>query len=146
MFNPGAPNGGLPPQHPQQQVYNKYIDFITVNECHFQQAAPSPANNEQAGPAPPGASAPGSSNMRPPTNPVYPAFAFPPFPFLPFMAPPPVPPANLRALSPEELRRMEGNEMENVEARIQCLRNIQVRMSLLIVGSSNSKYHCFKIL
>ncbi|XP_019867045.2 E3 ubiquitin-protein ligase synoviolin A [Aethina tumida] len=116
MFNPGAPNGGLPPQHPQQQ-----------------QAAPAQPNNEQAGPAPPGASAPGSSNMRPPTNPVYPAFAFPPFPFLPFMAPPPVPPANLRTLSPEELRRMEGNEMENVEARIQCLRNIQIMLDAAIV-------------
>lgn len=53
-------------------------------------------------------------------------FLFPPFPFVPFMPPPPMPPQNLSTLSAEELQRMEGTERENVEARIQCLRNIQV--------------------
>lgn len=50
----------------------------------------------------------------------------PPFPFMPFMAPPPMPSKNLRSLTAEELRQMEGNERANLEARIQCLRNIQV--------------------
>ncbi|KAJ8957661.1 hypothetical protein NQ318_017553 [Aromia moschata] len=43
------------------------------------------------------------------------------------------PPQNLATLSPEELQRMEGNERENVEARIQCLRNIQVLLDAAVV-------------
>ncbi|KAG5888669.1 hypothetical protein JTB14_014862 [Gonioctena quinquepunctata] len=54
-----------------------------------------------------------------------PQFVLPPFPFLPFLPPPPMPPQNFGALTDEQLRRMEGTERENVEARIQCLRNIQ---------------------
>lgn len=62
-----------------------------------------------------------------PTQPIVPPhFTFPQFPFVPFMAPPPMPPQSLRNLSVEELRRMEGNERANIEARIQCLQNIQV--------------------
>lgn len=57
----------------------------------------------------------------------------PPFPFMPFIAPPPVPPANLRALTDEELRQMEGNERKNIEARIQCLKNIQVNTYLKVL-------------
>lgn len=45
---------------------------------------------------------------------------------MPFMAPPPMPPTNLAALTEEELRNLEGNERQHIEARIQCLRNIQV--------------------
>lgn len=60
---------------------------------------------------------------------------WPPFPFMPFIAPPPVPPINLRALSEEELRQMEGNERKNIEARIQCLKNIQV----IFVSKNTSK-------
>lgn len=61
-----------------------------------------------------------------------PPLLFPHFPFIPFLPPPPLPPQNLSTLTPEELRRMEGNERENVEARIQCLRNIQVKLLLLL--------------
>jgi hypothetical protein len=86
-------------------------------------------NNQQQPQAQPAAAGPtgaqtGTNTQQP--NPNIPPFVFPPFPFMPFMAPPPMPPPNLRSLSPEELRRMEGNERQNVEARIQCLRNIQV--------------------
>lgn len=84
-------------------------------------------------PAAPGAPAAGAqarmpniSGAQPNMQPNVPPFAFPPFPFLPFMAPPPMPPQNLRLMSEEELRRIEGNERQNIEARIQCLRNIQV--------------------
>ncbi|XP_060526688.1 E3 ubiquitin-protein ligase synoviolin A isoform X2 [Cylas formicarius] len=73
----------------------------------------------------------GEQTQSPPFVP--PPFAFPPFPFMPFMAPPPVPPANLSTLSPEELRLMEGNERDNVEARLQCLRNIQTLLDAAVV-------------
>uniref|UniRef100_T1KFH9 RING-type E3 ubiquitin transferase n=1 Tax=Tetranychus urticae TaxID=32264 RepID=T1KFH9_TETUR len=59
-------------------------------------------------------------------------FTLPGFPhFMPFVPfPPPVPPMaasppNLSQLTDEELRRMEGNEREAVEARIRCLLNIK---------------------
>ncbi|GFG36596.1 hypothetical protein Cfor_06205, partial [Coptotermes formosanus] len=52
-------------------------------------------------------------------------FFCPPFPFMPFI-PPPMPPANFTGLSTEELQRMEGITRESVEARLQCLRNIQL--------------------
>lgn len=95
---------------------NPFQMFNQNQQAAGQQAAaagaptpnPNAANNQQGNAAPP--------------------FLFPPFPFMPFMAPPPMPPASLRTLAPEELRRLEGNERENVEARIQCLRNIQVRL------------------
>ena len=51
---------------------------------------------------------------------------FPPFPFVPFSIPPPQPPPNFSGMSEAELREMEGTERSNVEARIKCLRNIQV--------------------
>ena len=57
-----------------------------------------------------------------------PPFLFPPF--LPFSVPPPQPPPNFSGMSTEELRELEGNERNNVEARIRCLRNIQVRHNL----------------
>ncbi|XP_044264833.1 E3 ubiquitin-protein ligase synoviolin A [Tribolium madens] len=94
-------------------------------------------NNQQQPQAQPatGGTATGAQNATnaPQANPNIPPFVFPPFPFMPFMAPPPMPPPNLQSLSPEELRRMEGNERQNVEARIQCLRNIQVMLDAAVV-------------
>ena len=55
---------------------------------------------------------------------------FPPFPFMPFTVPPPQPPPNFTGMSEAELREMEGTERTNVEARIRCLRNIQVETLL----------------
>jgi E3 ubiquitin-protein ligase synoviolin len=55
----------------------------------------------------------------------------PPFiplpPFLMPIIPPPMPPPNFQGMSNEELTEMEGAEREHVEARIRCLRNIQVQ-------------------
>ena len=52
----------------------------------------------------------------------------PPFPFLPFTVPPPQPPPNFAGMSEAELLQMEGVERTNIEARIRCLRNIQVSL------------------
>ncbi|KAK7870929.1 hypothetical protein R5R35_012152 [Gryllus longicercus] len=66
---------------------------------------------------------------------------FCPFPFLPFMPPPPMPPANFAGLSLEELQRMEGHARENVEARLQCLRNIQ-----LLLDASVTMMHQYSMV
>jgi len=64
---------------------------------------------------------------------VRPPFMFPPFPFLPFTVPPPQPPPNFAGLSDAELAEMEGRERNNVEARIKCLRNIQVLLDAAVM-------------
>ena len=84
-------------------------------------AAPTPAA-AGASPLPPG----GATGARPP-------FPFPPFPFLPFTTPPPMPPPNFEGLSTAELAAMEGQERTAVEARIRCLRNIQVNTILVLI-------------
>jgi hypothetical protein len=37
-----------------------------------------------------------------------------------------MPPANYSGMTTEELQRMEGTTRESVEARLQCLRNVQL--------------------
>lgn len=44
-----------------------------------------------------------------------------------------MPPANFSGFSDEEIRRMEGQERENVEARIQSLRNIQILLDAAVL-------------
>ncbi|KAK9869243.1 hypothetical protein WA026_002993 [Henosepilachna vigintioctopunctata] len=88
--------------------------------------------NQNAAPNP----TPNTSNTTPPNAPPtmnIPAFPLPPFPLFPFMAPPPMPPQNLQSLSDEELVQMEGTERANIEARIQCLRNIQIMLDTAVV-------------
>lgn len=51
---------------------------------------------------------------------------FPPFPVL--MTPPPMPTQNVSELTPEQLRQMEGEERENIEARIAWLRSIGIML------------------
>ncbi|GIX70759.1 RING-type E3 ubiquitin transferase, partial [Caerostris extrusa] len=48
--------------------------------------------------------------------------------FLVFPPPPPIPATDLSSLSTEELEAMAGQERENLEARIRCLRNIQTML------------------
>ncbi|KAG1681993.1 E3 ubiquitin-protein ligase synoviolin A [Nymphon striatum] len=69
-----------------------------------------------------------SSGMIPPIPP------FLPPPFFPVMfPPPPMPPVDFSGFSDEEIRQMEGNERENVEARIQSLRNIQILLDAAVL-------------
>jgi len=51
----------------------------------------------------------------------------------PFSIPPPLPPQNFAGLTDDELKAMEGNERANVEARIKCLRNIQVLLDAAVM-------------
>lgn len=125
VLNQNAPQQNVPPAvHP----FAGPNPFHVLNQNGPQQNVPPAAAGGPAGGAQ--AHAPHMGGMHPPypnMQPIVPPpFAFPPFPFLPFMAPPPMPPQNLRLMTEEELRRIEGNERQNIEARIQCLRNIQV--------------------
>jgi len=74
------------------------------------------------------------------TTPANNVFPFPPPPpsfFMPmpppFSIPPPLPPQNFSGLTDEELKAIEGNERANVEARIKCLRNIQVLLDAAVM-------------
>lgn len=72
----------------------------------------------------PGSAIPAASfNMMPPF--------FPLFPFN--IPPPPPPPLNFSAMTEEEVRQLEGNERQHVEARIQVLRNIQTLLDAAVV-------------
>ncbi|CAH0395876.1 unnamed protein product [Bemisia tabaci] len=54
-------------------------------------------------------------------------FFCPPFPFFGMpIPPPPTPPSDLSNISEEELRKMEQASKEGIEARLRCLRNIQL--------------------
>ncbi len=44
-----------------------------------------------------------------------------------------MPPADFGNLSEEDLKNMEGQERQNVEARITCLRNIQTLLDAAVV-------------
>lgn len=65
------------------------------------------------------------------TNPVF----MPPFPYMPILLPPPppIPAADLSSLSLDELHALEGQERENIEARIRCLRNIQTLLDAAVM-------------
>lgn len=66
----------------------------------------------------------------------------PMMPMVPLMMPfgMPRPPSNLSELSTEDLRRIEGQERENVEARIQWLRDIQALMdgAMVMINQYNT--------
>lgn len=48
----------------------------------------------------------------------------------------PRPPPNFSAMSEAEVRQMEGNERQHVEARISVLRNIQTLLDAAVVQVS----------
>ncbi|XP_063591311.1 E3 ubiquitin-protein ligase synoviolin A-like [Penaeus indicus] len=80
--------------------------------------APFPGSTGQTGGAIPSA----PFNMLPPL-----------FPLLPFNIPPPPPPLNFAAMTEDEVRQLEGNERQHVEARIKVLRNIQTLLDAAVV-------------
>jgi len=96
-----------------------------------QQQAAAPGAEAAAGAAG-GAAAPGAG-VGAAAGGVRPPFMFPPFPFLPFTVPPPQPPPNFTGMSDTELEEMEGRERSSVEARIRCLRNIQVLLDAAVM-------------
>lgn len=114
----------------QARPFNPFVGPNPFNLLN-QNAAPNAPQAQPVPPPQPGTNAAPGHTVQPPFN--APPFPFPPFPMFPFMAPPPLPPQNLRSLSAEELRNLEGNERDNVAARIQCLRNIQIMLDAAVV-------------
>jgi len=90
---------------------------------------PSPPPTSSSSEQPSSSTGPGA-NINPVRPPAAPFMMPPPF-FMPVI-PPPVPPPNFQGMSQEELEEMEGNEREHVEARIRCLRNIQVLLDAAV--------------
>ncbi|KAL0107676.1 hypothetical protein PUN28_014763 [Cardiocondyla obscurior] len=108
VFWAGLPAPGLPPQQQQQQQQP---------QPQQQQPQQQQPQNNVGGTSPP-------QNPVPPTGNIP---LFPPlFPTIVPLPPIPVPPPNLIELSEEELRAMEGNLRQAVEARIQTLQRIQL--------------------
>ncbi|KAK3093274.1 hypothetical protein FSP39_013536 [Pinctada imbricata] len=75
-------------------------------------------------------------------TPLSPSTMPPVMPMFPFMMPygMPRPPSNPAGLSIEELQRMEGQERENIEARIQWLRDIQSLLdgAMILINQYNT--------
>lgn len=128
---PNWPPFAVPPQQAQQPPQQTNGQTINNNNINLNNNNNMINNNNvnanNANPNQSGANASQANRTSAPTGgqiPV-PPFLFPPF--LPYMAPPqmPTPPPNLSRLSLEELRTLEGNERQHIEARLKHLRNIQ---------------------
>lgn len=115
----GVPGGFVPPAAPQQQQAGAGAGATAG-------AATATAGAAATGAAGVAGAAAAAGGVRPP-------FMFPPFPFLPFTVPPPQPPPNFSGMSDTELQEMEGRERSSVEARIRCLRNIQVLLDAAVM-------------
>ncbi|XP_014482479.1 PREDICTED: E3 ubiquitin-protein ligase synoviolin B-like [Dinoponera quadriceps] len=112
VFWAGLPAPGAPPQQQQPQQQQQQPQ----QQSQQQQQQQQPQSNGAPGSTPP-------PQIIPPGNiPLLP----PLFPTLVPFPPIPVPPPNLTELSEEELRAMEGNLRQAVQARIQTLQRIQL--------------------
>lgn len=106
MQAPGAP-AAL--QQQQQQPQQQQVSNATTQQQQAQNSGPNtPSTSFQ--------------NMATSGVPLFP----PPFPTMVPLPPIPTPPPNLTELSEEELRAMEGNLRQAVEARIQTLQRVQL--------------------
>ncbi|CAH1791822.1 unnamed protein product, partial [Owenia fusiformis] len=127
---PGFPQ--WPPQHPAQPPA----------------AAAPPASTGPASPTSSTAattSTPSTTSTTPSAAPIDPSFAsfMPPPSFMmnpymnmgsmPFGVAPPAPPPNFAGMTDDELHAMEGQERSNLEARIECLRNIQTLLDAAVI-------------
>lgn len=155
---PNLPPGMMPPFPPG--LFPFWPPMGHMGQNLFPQAPPAAPNTPQPNAnAPSGSNAQvnaatgdssrsgdsmaGTGLEAPPTGsiPGFP-FTFPPFPTapwvgmppLPFAMPPmPLPPSGFAGLTEEELRAMEGQERQNLEARLQCLQNIHTLLDAAMV-------------
>lgn len=135
---PNAPIAGQ--NQPPFPPFDPNIFAQMINNARMGIPQPTPVNqaNGAAVNATSNAQTSSNSNLSPPTlmnnnpfaPPPLPSFAFAP---PPFGIPPPMPPPNFSGLTTEELRTMEGNERENIEARVKCLRNVQVLLDAAVM-------------
>ena len=146
MQNAGnqAPQAAAPAVRQNQQPFPPFDPNIfaqMINNARLGGAAPIPHNQRTIGTpgSAPTNTAGQPSNIGQTTQSIHnnpfappplPSFAFAP---PPFGIPPPMPPPNFSGLTTEELRTMEGNERENIEARVKCLRNVQVLLDAAVM-------------
>lgn len=137
------PQPGQPPLPPPNPFANFYAPMYGAPPPPVPPAANMPPQPPQQPPQqPPSSGEEAQQQQHQVPLPPLPPHGFPPMPFpMPPPPPPPQPPAvplDLTGMSEEQLRAMEGNERRNVEARIECLRNIQV---LLDVAMHNIQHY-----
>uniref|UniRef100_T1IPZ3 RING-type E3 ubiquitin transferase n=1 Tax=Strigamia maritima TaxID=126957 RepID=T1IPZ3_STRMM len=128
-FFPGLfPPGAMPPMWAQMPP-----PAVAAGAVPTPPPVPQPAQSQPQTQtsSPSGGGTPSPSGSAPQTS--IPPMVFPPFPFMPFMIPLPRPPANFSGLTDEELHAMEGQERQHVEARIECLSNIQTLLDAAVV-------------
>ena len=130
----GPPLGAVPPPPPQQQPNPNQSNNNNINNNNnninnnYNNVNNNNINGNQMG-----------ANAGPQVNRTATAGAVPPFiafpPFLPYMAAPPMPtpPPDLSRLSLEELRALEGNERQHIEARLKHLRNVQTLVEAAVL-------------
>jgi len=140
-----VPQAAAPPVGQNQPAFPPFDPNIfaqMINNARMGFTPPTPPFNNQ----PTGATsnATSNNNVGPTSNagqtttmnngqfspPPLPSFPFAP---PPFGIPPPMPPPNFSGLTTDELRTMEGNERENIEARVKCLRNVQVLLDAAVM-------------
>ena len=143
------PAGAAVQNHLPFPPFDPAVFAQMLNNARFGMPPPAPPRNQPAtstptGPtsnAPPTATSlgqttsPGQPSTLPNASFIPPPMNIPAFPFSPppFGIPPPMPPPNFSGLTTEELRTMEGNERENIEARVKCLRNVQVLLDAAVM-------------
>ncbi|RZF43216.1 hypothetical protein LSTR_LSTR009020 [Laodelphax striatellus] len=110
-----------PPPPPPAAAANQQGENVNLNQAAGGSGSSGNTNANQ----PPGA----AGGMPGPGMP----FFCPPFPFMPFNIPPPIPPRDFSGMSDEEVRRMESSAREGVEARLLCLRNIQMMLDASVL-------------
>ncbi|XP_064622155.1 E3 ubiquitin-protein ligase synoviolin B-like [Lineus longissimus] len=135
-----------PQQPPQANVFPGFMGMGFPNFPHLPHGfhphhpqmpqAPPPSSTAASGTG----STPSSTTTQvPPSAPsstmpgTMPFFMPPFFNPMPFSIPPPMPPPNFQGLTHAELQMMEGQERQHVEARIQCLRNIQTLLDAAVI-------------
>lgn len=137
----GPPPVGLPPfpfpAMPMQQAQQQQAPSVTTSTSTAFTTTGTTTNSSTATSSGTAASAAASGGSTDQTGNTVPTAQFnmvPPFfPLLPFYIPPPPPPLNFLAMTEDEVRQLEGNERQHVEARIQVLRNIQILLDAAVV-------------
>uniref|UniRef100_A0A8C4QCL0 RING-type E3 ubiquitin transferase n=1 Tax=Eptatretus burgeri TaxID=7764 RepID=A0A8C4QCL0_EPTBU len=134
LWPPWVPQAGPMPIPPAADATNAQVNSFGAPVTG---TAPTPqAGTTEAGTAP--ATRSFSSGF--PEFPGFPPHPPPPF-LMPGLVPPqmlglppmPPPPDDLSGLSEEELREMEGQERRHLQARVECLRNIQTLLDAAVV-------------
>lgn len=113
-----------PPQQPRQHQQQQQQPQQQASTGEDQTARPGTSSTTTSGSSNSTTSSPPGMNF---------PFFCPPFPFMPFSVPPPMPPPDFSGLSEGDLRKMEEVGRAGIEARLQCLRNIQLLLDTSVV-------------